>query len=488
MITILIPLFNGIEFIDECLESIKTQTYQDWKVIIGVNGYSKKSDVYLKAVDYQSDKIMVYDYHHLSNKVDTLLEMNKNVTTPYICLLDIDDKWHHDKLTQQLRYMEKYDIVGTFTRYFGNSKIIPKLPRDDLENFDFFTYNPIINSSVMLKKELLVYNFNNEIENIDRDSLEDYSLWLKLKSLNYKFFNIYNILTFHRIHSKSFYNNKSDQTNKINKIKEYYIHKYVLTNDITIVTSYYKLDNSKHSIENYKIWMRNFFQIKTPKIVFTNKSTYEEYFKTKHSDNTYYYILEWEEFYTWKYIDTFRNQHKIDHEKDKHNVYLYLLWNEKSSFLKKSIEKNIFSSEYFVYCDIGCFRMGRYMQYYYNWPNIKNLKSIGNKVTILNIEEFSKHEHIIDNNGLPKSFQYLNRIGGGIIAGNSETLNIWFKLYYEILEKFIKNNRFIGKDQSIMATLYILNPEIINLIKAKKTHFCQNNWFHLEPYLQGLSN
>jgi len=222
MITVLIPLYNGIEFIDECLHSVKVQTYTKWQIIIGVNGHPEKSDVYRNAKKYETNNIMVKDYHNLSNKVDTLLEMNKIVTTPYICLLDIDDKWHHDKLRQQLEYMNRYDVVGTFTRYFGESKLIPKIPRHDLSNFNFFSSNPIINSSVMMKKELLLYNINGEIDNVDRYLLEDYSLWLKLKKLNYKFFNIYNILTFHRIHSKSFFNNQSDQLDKINKIKCYY--------------------------------------------------------------------------------------------------------------------------------------------------------------------------------------------------------------------------------------------------------------------------
>jgi hypothetical protein len=253
----------------------------------------------------------------------------------------------------------------------------------------------------------------------------------------------------------------------------------------TIVSCYYKLDKSKHSLNDYKLWMRNFFMIQTPKIIFTNQYTYNIYFKNIIRDDIYYYFLEWNEFKTWKYIEIFKDNLKNDHEKEKHNIYLYLLWNEKSSFLKRSIQKNIFNSKYFVYCDIGCFRMGRYMKYYLNWPNIDFLNKIGNKITILNVGKFVNDEYKISNN-LPPSFQYVNRVGGGIIAGNIEMLNEWYELYYKILERFIENDRFIGKDQSIMASLYILYPQIINLVKPKKSNFCQDGWFYLEPYLQGL--
>ena len=39
-------------------------------------------------------------------------------------------------------------------------------------------------------------------------------------------------------------------------------------NQITIVSSYYKLKDSKHGSKDYLQWMKNFFMIKTPKIIF----------------------------------------------------------------------------------------------------------------------------------------------------------------------------------------------------------------------------
>jgi glycosyltransferase involved in cell wall biosynthesis len=39
MITVVVPLYNGIEFLDECLRSVKEQIYNDWTCIVGVNGH-----------------------------------------------------------------------------------------------------------------------------------------------------------------------------------------------------------------------------------------------------------------------------------------------------------------------------------------------------------------------------------------------------------------------------------------------------------------
>ncbi len=49
MISILIPIYNGIEFIDDSVQSVLNQTYTNWELIIGINGHPENSDVYKKA-------------------------------------------------------------------------------------------------------------------------------------------------------------------------------------------------------------------------------------------------------------------------------------------------------------------------------------------------------------------------------------------------------------------------------------------------------
>jgi len=42
MISILMPIYNGIEFIKQSVNSIKNQTYKDWELIIGVFRFKRK--------------------------------------------------------------------------------------------------------------------------------------------------------------------------------------------------------------------------------------------------------------------------------------------------------------------------------------------------------------------------------------------------------------------------------------------------------------
>ena len=72
MISILIPIYNGIEYINESVTSVLDQSYENWELIIGVNGHEENSEVFKKAKGYESDKIHVYDLHEYKGKSKTL--------------------------------------------------------------------------------------------------------------------------------------------------------------------------------------------------------------------------------------------------------------------------------------------------------------------------------------------------------------------------------------------------------------------------------
>lgn len=254
----------------------------------------------------------------------------------------------------------------------------------------------------------------------------------------------------------------------------------------TIVSCYYRLVKSKHNIKLYSEWINNFFMIATNKIIFTNKDTYEnEFIKYKDRKDVVFILKEFNEFKTWKYKNVFLQNLEVDPEKNKHNIYLYLIWNEKSEFINQSIKLNFFKTDYFLYCDIGSFRVKNLMKYYIHWPNPNVVNKI-KKVTLLLIESFEKKEFLIKKNGLPDSFLNKNRIGGGIILSPKNNFKDWYEKYYYILEKFIDNNRFIGKDQLIMSTIVVMYPKLFNIVCRKDSIYCLNGWFYLQPYLNGI--
>lgn len=215
MISILIPIYNGIEYLKDSIQSVNQQTFKDWEVIIAINGHLPNSPVYQEALNYKSDKIKIFDLYNSKGKSNTLNEMLKLASYNWIALLDVDDIWHKKKLEMQMRYINDYDVIGTRCKYFGDSKDVPKIPVRDFSNYNFLNSNPIINSSSLIKKELCNWDYYF-------DSVEDYDLWLRLRRDNKRFYNLKEILTYHRVHKNSFFNTDNKQQKLVEELKQKY--------------------------------------------------------------------------------------------------------------------------------------------------------------------------------------------------------------------------------------------------------------------------
>jgi glycosyltransferase involved in cell wall biosynthesis len=226
-ISILIPLYNGLEYLEESTNSIINQTYKNWELLIGINGMyndnnfiNKVNNIVNKLKNNNINKnlnIKIFNFN-FKGKSKCLNAMIKYAKYDYIALLDVDDIWLSNKLELQIKYLDNYDIIGTKCQYFGDMNIIPNIPTGDISNFNFFSFNPIINSSIIIRK-------NDAIWCEDEDLiLEDYDMWLRLNYENKKFYNINEILCYHRIHKNSYFNNINNNNNNINILKKKWLN------------------------------------------------------------------------------------------------------------------------------------------------------------------------------------------------------------------------------------------------------------------------
>jgi len=211
MISILMPIYNGIEFINESVISVITQSFGDWELIIGVNGHNEGSNVFLTAKLYETidNRIKVYDLHYINGKANALNKMIEFCKYKFVALLDVDDIWHYKKLEIQSHFLKRFDIVGSNCIWFGDIEgVVPTIPQNDISNFNFANVNPIINSSAIIRKDLCNWNENG---------IEDYDLWIRLRKLKKKFYNCPDILVKHRIHKNSAFNSKGNN-DKVNPL------------------------------------------------------------------------------------------------------------------------------------------------------------------------------------------------------------------------------------------------------------------------------
>lgn len=209
IISILIPVYNGIEFLEECVKSVIVQTFTNWEILIGINGHGHDGgEVGRLAHTIASfdPRITVYiQPPPLKGKVESLHDLVEKSKGDWICMLDCDDKWEPTKLEKQydasITIAKDAVVIGTFCHYFGERSGGPTLPIGYIEPAILEEYNPIINSSAMIKKEYCRWEYDDI-----NYTMEDYSLWMDICLQGKKLYNVPEFLTWHRIHAASSFN------------------------------------------------------------------------------------------------------------------------------------------------------------------------------------------------------------------------------------------------------------------------------------------
>ncbi len=212
------PIYNGIEFIDDSVTSIMEQTYDKWELLIGINGHAENSEVFRIAKKYENidSRIKVYDLLGVKGKSNALNKMITYCKYHYIALLDVDDIWYKQKLETQSIWLNHYDVIGTKCVYFGDIEgTVPFIPEGDFTSFNFSQINPVINSSAVVRKNLCYWNS-------EFDGVEDYDLWIRLRKQNKRFYNSSQILVKHRIHSVSAFNSGGKNNNTVPYLLKYH--------------------------------------------------------------------------------------------------------------------------------------------------------------------------------------------------------------------------------------------------------------------------
>jgi glycosyltransferase involved in cell wall biosynthesis len=206
-VDILIPVYNGVQYLEECVQSILAQTYQNFTIYIGINGHGYDggtAGALAREIAVSDSRIKVYILESVvRNKVDALNALVQHTSADWIALCDCDDKWHPQKLATQLNFIGVADVIGTGAEYFGDMCGSPQIPYGAFSGCVCENVNPFINSSVLLKSEYCEFKYPNYVE-----ALEDYYLWMKLALLSARFYNVNASLTFHRIHKSSAFNSK----------------------------------------------------------------------------------------------------------------------------------------------------------------------------------------------------------------------------------------------------------------------------------------
>jgi len=196
-----------------------------------------------------------------------------------------------------------------------------------------------------------------------------------------------------------------------------------------------------------------------------------------------------DQFYNYKYKDFWiKNHYKNYFLNDKSCWELNMLWSEKIWFVKETIERNYFETDYYGWCDIGYFRNrseDTNTTFLSNWPDKTKIEKLNkNKIyyaCINNDERYINYLIKLVNNknkyGLPTQEipAYQTSIAGGFFILYKDKIDWWLQTYDRKLELYFTHKYLVKDDQIILADCILSNMEDFSLFREKNPQF--DNWF-----------
>jgi len=161
-VDIVLPNYNSSSYIEETLNSIISQSFKNWKLIIVDDNSDEKTKHILK--QYETNKKIKIIWLKKNKGAGFCRNFAiRNSKSEYVAFIDSDDIWDKEKLSKQLTFMIENKYYFTYTNYnsfrYENKKIdLKEIKPAKYFNFKKFTRDTSIATSTMIIKRSLIGN------------------------------------------------------------------------------------------------------------------------------------------------------------------------------------------------------------------------------------------------------------------------------------------------------------------------------------------
>ncbi|MBO5069655.1 MAG: glycosyltransferase [Roseburia sp.] len=212
LVSIVIPVYNGANYMREAIDSALAQTYKNKEIIVVNDGSSDNGQTERIAKEY-GDKIRYICKEN--GGVSTALNTGiKNMKGEYFSWLSHDDVYMPDKIEKQVKALSKLEdkttlVCCNYVHIDKDSNLIGSMPNVELEDvkllsweqmlLDLFRSGPVNGCALLIKKTVF-----DEVGLFD-ESLRFYQdgfMWYKIFMAKYAVLSIPDICVKGRIHGK----------------------------------------------------------------------------------------------------------------------------------------------------------------------------------------------------------------------------------------------------------------------------------------------
>lgn len=132
LVTIVLPVYNGMPYLVDCINSIKNQVYKDYRLIIINDGSTDETKDYINSL---TDKRITLIHQENMGLGSTLNRSIDFIETPFLARMDSDDLMSPDRIGKQIDAIKKDSrvvAIGGHLNFFNESFFIsgPSLPLD----------------------------------------------------------------------------------------------------------------------------------------------------------------------------------------------------------------------------------------------------------------------------------------------------------------------------------------------------------------------
>ena len=207
LISVVIPAYNAEQFLDETLESVLSQTYENWECIIVNDGSTDNTESVAKKW-CEKDARFRYFYKENSGASDTRNLGIKEARGEYIAFLDADDLYMPNFLEICLENLveKDVDLVAPKMLEFWDvqNEVIEDEDKKDYlyrgkEGIALFLHSNRITMALLCKKSVM-----DEVGGFTwHKKAEDLHCWLKVLFAGYKIYRLGEYYAYRRMHNNS---------------------------------------------------------------------------------------------------------------------------------------------------------------------------------------------------------------------------------------------------------------------------------------------
>ena len=198
-VSIITPSYNSILYINESIQSVISQTFKDWELLVVDDNSNDNSVNTIKKFTQIEKRIKLISLDKNVGAAEARNIAIRKAKGRFIAFLDSDDLWKNDKLEKQLKFMESNEYAFTFTAYQPITED-GEIKRSIISAPEYMTYKSYLRNTIIGCLTVMIdREKTGDFVMPNIRSSHDMALWLFLMKKGFNAYGLNESLAYYRI-------------------------------------------------------------------------------------------------------------------------------------------------------------------------------------------------------------------------------------------------------------------------------------------------